>query len=36
MRDFFSGAFLWVAMGIAIAIIIAYLSSKNNTKERKM
>ena len=35
MSDFVAAAFPWVAFGIAIAVILTYMNSKNKTKEHK-
>ncbi len=35
MAEFFSAAFPWIGMGLALAIVITYLDARNkNTKER--
>ena len=35
MGDFFSAAFPWVALGIAVAVIITYMISNNKNKDKK-
>lgn len=35
MGDFFNGAFPWIAMGLAFAIIITYLNSKKKPQNEK-
>ena len=35
MSDFVSAAFPWVALGIAVAVILTYMNSNNKTKNKK-
>ncbi len=35
MSDFVNAAFPWVAMGLAVAVIITYMNSRNQTKNKK-
>ena len=35
MGDFFSAAFPWGALGIAVAVILTYMNSNNKLRIRK-
>ncbi len=35
MSDFVSAAFPWVALGIAVAIILTYMNYNNNNKKSR-
>lgn len=35
MRDFIGAAFPWGVFGIAMAVILTYINSKNKAKEEK-